>query len=422
MLVQILSFIHNLTTMLFGIYISAFFLGVKQNRKNILMLFLLFSCEGILYIINFRLLGMAITDRLYAVIIHLPLILFLTLYYKYPVISSCVSVFSAYLCCQLSNWTGLLVLAITDEQWCYYTARILTTVISFFLLCKFVCRTTETIFTRDTRELYVIGFLPAVYYIFDYSFTKLSNLLYSNNKTVVEFMGFIYCIAYLVFLLVYFREYEKKQEIEQYSNLMKMQLLSIEKESEQVKRSKQKLSILRHDMRHHLNIILTQLQNDNITKAIDYIEEIGDIYDDTMITTYCRNEMINSVISIYHTRFADKEITFNCDISIGETLPCPDTAICTILSNALENSMHALEEMTTEKKWANLTISEKKNHLLLQIENPIVRIPKFVNGIPTSGKKGHGIGVKSIIYYVEQLNGQCHFSLTDHSFILRIII
>ena len=35
MLVQILSGIHNLTTMLYGIYISAFFLGVKQNRRNI---------------------------------------------------------------------------------------------------------------------------------------------------------------------------------------------------------------------------------------------------------------------------------------------------------------------------------------------------------------------------------------------------
>lgn len=125
---------------------------------------------------------------------------------------------------------------------------------------------------------------------------------------------------------------------------MKMQLLSVEKEIEQVKRSKQKLSILRHDMHHHLNIILTQLQNDNIKKAVDYIEEIGNIYDDTMITTYCQNEMINSVISIYHARFVDKEITFNWDISAGETLSCPDTAICTILSNALENSMHALEE------------------------------------------------------------------------------
>lgn len=408
--------------MLFGIYISAFFLGVKQNRKNILTLFLLFSCEGIAYIISVLLFGTAITDRLYAIIIHLPLILFLTLYYKYPVTSSCISVFSAYLCCQLSNWIGLLVLTITGEQWCYYTSRIMTTFVSFFLLCKFVCRTTETIFSRDTRESYIIGFLPTVYYFFDYSFTKLSDLFYSNNKAVVEFMGFIFCISYFAFLFVYFQEYEKKQEFKQYSELMKMQLLSIEKEIEQVRYSKQKLAILRHDMRHHLNIILTQLQNNNTEKVMEYIEEIGNLYDDTIIADYCKNEMINSVISIYHARFADRKIMFNCDISIGEALPCPDTAICAILSNALENSMHVLEEMATEKRWAKLTISEKKNHLLLQIENPIVRIPKFVNGIPTSNKRGHGIGVKSIIYYVEQLNGQCHFSLSDHTFILRIII
>ena len=422
MLVQILTFIHNLTTMLFGIYISAFFLGVKQNRKNIFMLFLLFACEGIVYIINFLLLGTEITDRLYAIIIHLPLILFLTLYYKYPFVSSCISVFSAYLCCQLSNWIGLLALTITGREGCYYISRILTTVLFFFLLCRFVCRTTETIFARDTREFYIIGFLPTIYYFFDYSFTKLTNLLYSNNKIVIEFMGFVFCISYFGFLFVYFREYEKKQELKQYSDLMKMQLLSIEKEVEQVKRSKEKLSILRHDMRHHLNIILSQLQNNNTKKATEYIEEIDNQYDDTIIAAYCHNEMINAVISIYHARFSDKQMTFHCDISIEETLPCPDTAICTILSNALENSMHALEEMTSENKWVNLTISEKNNHLLLQIENPIVRIPKFVNGIPTSGKKGHGIGVKSIIYYVEQLNGQCHFSHTDHTFILRIII
>ena len=35
MFVHILSWIHNITTMLFGIYISAFFLGVKQNKNNI---------------------------------------------------------------------------------------------------------------------------------------------------------------------------------------------------------------------------------------------------------------------------------------------------------------------------------------------------------------------------------------------------
>lgn len=408
--------------MLFGIYISAFFLGVRQNRKNIFTLFLFFACEGILYIAGSLLFGMAVMDRLYAVFVHLPLIVFLILYYKYSLLSSCISVFSAYLCCQLSNWIGVLGLTITGEQWCYYVLRIFTTVITFFLLCKFVCRTTEIIFTRDTRELYIIGFLPTVYYIFDYSFTKLSKLLYSNNKAVVEFMGFVFCISYLIFLLVYFREYEKKQEIKQYSDLMEMQLLSIEKEIDQIKCSKQKLSILRHDMRHHLNIILTQLQGGHVGKAIDYIESIGSHYDDTMITSYCQNEVVNAIVSIYHTRFAEREMTLHCNISAGETLPCPDTAIGAILSNALENALHVLEETDLEEKWANLTVTERKDHLLLRIENPIVKIPKFIDGIPVSDRKGHGIGVKSILYYVERLNGQCHFSVTDHSFVLRIII
>ena len=32
MLLQILTYTHHLTTMLFGIFLSAFFLGVKQNK------------------------------------------------------------------------------------------------------------------------------------------------------------------------------------------------------------------------------------------------------------------------------------------------------------------------------------------------------------------------------------------------------
>lgn len=230
------------------------------------------------------------------------------------------------------------MLSITKAEWCYYTARILITVITFILICRFVCRTTETIFTRDTKELYVIGFLPTAYYISDYTFTKLSDILYSSNKLIVESMGFALCIFYFAFLFIYFHQYEKKQEI-------------------------------------------------------------SNTYEDTVITAYIKNQMVNSVISIYHTRFEENGILFQYNINVSTPLPCSDTAICMILSNALENSINALkqidtQEMDTEKKWVRLSISQKGEHLLLQIENPVVKIPKFVVGIPTSNRKGHGIGVK----------------------------
>ena len=84
--------------------------------------------------------------------------------------------------------------------------------------------------------------------------------------------------------------------------------------------------------------------------------------------------------------------------------------------------MHALENVSPEKKWANLTISTRDTSLLLQLENPADHIPKFVDGIPVSSREGHGIGVKSIIYYVEQLHGQWYFSVSEGSFFVRIII
>ena len=159
-----------------------------------------------------------------------------------------------------------------------------------------------------------------------------------------------------------------------------------------------------------------------LKKAEEYIREISSAYDDTVIARYSGNEMLNSVISIYHSRFTDKGFLLKCNISTGKELPCSDLALCTILSNALENSMHALEQMDISSKWAKLTVSQKKNHLLLQVENPVEKIPEFADGIPVSNRDGHGIGVKSVIYYVDQLNGQCQFSVSDHCFILKIIV
>ena len=43
MFIDILNIVHNATTLLFGVFASAAFLGIRLNRKNNLTL-LLFSC------------------------------------------------------------------------------------------------------------------------------------------------------------------------------------------------------------------------------------------------------------------------------------------------------------------------------------------------------------------------------------------
>lgn len=423
MLIQVLFLLHQGSTLLFGILISAFFLGVKQNRKNTMHLLLVFVAEGIVNIVCNMHLGETTTSHIYPLIVHLPLILFLCLYYGYSFLASCVSVFTAYLCCQISNWVGLFVLTITKSEACYYLARILTTIAVFVILLRYVCHVTESVFAKGKRDLLLIGAFPFVYYVYDYIVTMFSTLLYSNSKAVAEFMGFTFCLAYLIFLLVYFRESEKQQEIQRYTDLMEMQLLSQQKEIEQVKAAQKAMTILRHDMRHHLNVILAQLQSGDVEDAIDYIYQVEDAASSAVLTNYCENEMLNAVLSIWQTRFTERGLTLKCDISIPHALSCPDLALCTILSNALENAMNALmKENAPEEKWASLKMFQKDDRLMLQMENPCRQLPRFVDGIPISDKKDHGIGTRSMVYYVEKLHGQCSFSVQEHKFLLRIIL
>lgn len=56
MLLEILTYTHHITTMLFGIFLSAFLLGVKQNRRNISILLLSAAGSGICYLLCFALL------------------------------------------------------------------------------------------------------------------------------------------------------------------------------------------------------------------------------------------------------------------------------------------------------------------------------------------------------------------------------
>lgn len=77
MILQLLTGIHNLTTQLFGIFISAFFLGVKPSMKNFGKL-LLFALVDVFFYWGINLFtGTEFANQLYPVLVHLPLILFL---------------------------------------------------------------------------------------------------------------------------------------------------------------------------------------------------------------------------------------------------------------------------------------------------------------------------------------------------------
>ena len=422
MLTNILSLIHNATTLLFGVYASAAFLGVRLNRKNNLHL-LIFSClTGVIYALSFLLYGTSFTEQVYPLIIHIPLVLFLTLYYKYNFVLSILSVLTAYLCCQISNWIGITALTVSHQEWIYYSVRICVTVNVFVLLIHYVSDVTSQLLQKNAKSLAILGFMPFVYYIFDYVTSIYTSLLYSGLEIVGEFLGFVLCITYLMFLFLYFKEYETSKEIEQQNQLMEMKRVQTEKELEAIRRSERAVSILRHDMRHFLSGIVSYIENDENDKALAYIREVIHISDQTAMQRYCKNEIVNLILSSHRNEIEHHKICFEYSIQLPEELPISDIDMTAILSNGLENAIHAVSSLPETERFIKLDLHTKENKLLLSLKNTYATPPEIIDGLPRTSEIGHGFGTRSIWYVTEKLGGNCQFSVTDKYFVMQVII
>jgi signal transduction histidine kinase len=418
----LLGMVNNTTLLLFGVFVSAAILSIPFNKKNIVIL--LAFCVGInlLQFAFYKRIGLEGTQWYYPIITHIPSVLLFWLYYKRKLLSGLFAVMSAYLCCQLSKWLSLLVLELNGKLWVAYGIRAIITVFLGFLIIRYFASSSAVILTKPFKTVLIFSILPAAYYLFDYIATVYTDLLYSGSELILEFLPFVLCIAYLFFSVIYFREYEEKCEAEQHNRLMEMKRAQSEKGIETLKRSEYAISLLRHDMRHFMNNIISYIEQGDTDKAKSYIHEIIESVDKTAMQKYCENEIVNMILSYYENEIKEKEISFNYSIRIPAKLTISDVDFTSILSNGLENAIHAVSSLDPDKRNITLNLWMNDNKLLLSIKNPYAHRVEMVDGIPQAKEDGHGLGTRSIKYISEKLNGNCQFVAKDGQFALRVVL
>lgn len=329
---------------------------------------------------------------------------------------------SAYLCCQLSKWLSMLAMVLTGKVWVEYSVRTFITVFLGFLIIRYFASSIAVILTKPIKTVLIFSILPFAYYLFDYGTTVYTNLLYSGSEIIFEFLPFVLCISYLIFSIVYFREYEEKCAAEQRNRLMEMQRTQSEKEIEAIKRSEHAIALLRHDMRHFLNNISSYIEHGDTNKAKSYIREIIVLADKTAMQKYCENELVNMIISSYENKMNEMGICLYHSIQIPEKLPISDVDFTSILSNGLENAIHAVSELDIDKRNITLDLRMNDTKLLLSIKNPYAHKVEMMDGIPQSKETEHGFGTQSIKYVTEKLKGNCQFVAQDGQFALRVVL
>ena len=115
---------------------------------------------------------------------------------------------------------------------------------------------------------------------------------------------------------------------------------------------------------------------------------------------------------------------FTVQAGISQALPVSESDLCVLLSNALENALHAAVRCREAGQGAFIeTIGhEKGKKLFLQITNSCLPDVQFREGVPVTDRTGHGLGVRSICAISERYGGLTSFAAKDGQFTLRVML
>lgn len=408
--------VRYILTLYFGLFVTTSIIGIKNNKKNILILNTFCVIDLLLDLVLICFKSSISVVSAYPLVTHLPLLLILIFVFHRSVLKSLLAVTSAYMCCQICNWMSIITEWLGYESWIVDLTYIAGIFLTYFIVYRFIAPALSDIFAKPDVELIPICIMPFFYYIFDYATTVYTKLLYSGSRIVVEFVPFLMCISFLTFCVVYYHSIERQQQIATQNYFMQIKQAQFAKEIESMQRNEKNVSLLRHDMRHFLNNIAAFIENNENDKALDYIHSIVKATEKTTRKRFCANEIINIIIMSHADSFKDKHIDFRYSISVPSKLPFSDIDMTAILQNALENAVHAVMMLEPEKRFIRLSISEKSGKLLISVENPYAVRPKLINDMPVATERGHGLGTRSIRQTSERLGGKCQYSVTDTLF------
>lgn len=417
-----IALLNDIAVSLFGSVLSASFCNaLETGRKRKIF----WCCMAVLPLIQlgvYYIWDAHFLQYVYPLVVHVPLIWILYLLTE-KLVWPVVSVLMAYLCCQLRHWIALLAAALfAGGDMMLNVVKIIITLPLLWLLLRFVSPAIRRFLGCPTKVQCRLGVVPALYYVFDYVACVYTELLFSGDPVVVQFMPFVCCLAYLVFLLWGAGKEQEQSRLQQMQRILNLQLTQAVREINALRESQTLTSRYRHDMRHHLQYLSTCIENGQTELAQAYIAGICQEMEAQKVHRYCENESLNLILSAFAGRAKKEGIELQIVGAMPESLRISDSDLCVLLSNALENAIYACQSFEKEKCVIDVQFYLKGERLFLQVDNPCREEVHFEHGIPISDRPGHGIGVQSICAIVERYGGVCTFFVKEGHFILRLSV
>lgn len=366
-------------------------------------------------------------EMMYPLIVHLPILIMAIFVFKCSPIRSAVALLAAYLFTIPRNLLGEIAALISTAPYAKELTKIIVTVPLFLLFLKFACPIMQKILLKSKRELFLFLVPALIYYVIIYATSVFTSAIYHGSFFTVSLLATLLCFCTFAYVFLDYKQLEKNALLNEEHQIMQLKIDETALRLDEIRDSQQKAKILRHDMRHYLQIIYDYAEENNTVEIKKYIQSIQSNIDKTMVADYCKNESINLVLSSYHDKAQKQGAILTVSAVLPEILP-NELDICIILANGLENALNACTAIIAPKSIpAPCPQISVECHLIdsktvIRITNPYIDDIEFCDDIPVSHRINHGTGTKSILSLVTSHGGVADFSANDGIFIMRAVL
>ena len=214
------------------------------------------------------------------------------------------------------------------------------------------------------------------------------------------------------------KEYRLKQDktlLELSGEAMKQRLFVMDE-------SVRQMSIVQHDQRHFNAALLELIQNGEADKAAALIEQQTAVLPQKP-ARYCDNIAVNAAVGYYAAVAAQRGIRCELRLDIPENPSCSELALSMVISNLLENAIHACEKLDPERERYLRASAVYTGQLILEVENPYSgEVSLSKDGYPVAKEEGHGRGSESVRTFVEETGGEIFYGTKDDIFKVRLLV
>lgn len=182
---------------------------------------------------------------------------------------------------------------------------------------------------------------------------------------------------------------------------------------EEAKARYEKTTSFRHDMKNHLTVIKELLQNQKACQALSYIQDLEELTEALSFPCSTNHPMADLLLGNKLGIAKSMGIAVSCSLVLPDPCFVRNIDLCIILSNALDNAIHACQKMETgAEPYIHVTGCIQGEFLLLE----------FQNSFRGSGLIQRGTGLSNIRAVAEKYRGAIHIRTQNHKYILNVLL